>query len=215
MEEETKLFELIIDGELEMEGVNAISFVDHPAIERNWMAFNKEYPTEYKFIEEEDKFLVTGPCMIPNQKIRRIDDLGREFFVFFSRETIAKCNELFFKRNQHNQSNVNHSPFMIDGVTAVESWLIVDSSNDKANAMGFNDFEVGTWMVTFKVSNKALWQAIKAGEVKGFSIEGFFIEQAVSMGYEKRYDEVQLLFENTELTTDELYEALKKIIHKS
>jgi len=228
MEKESKkdkVFELIL-GEDEMkDGVSTISFVEYPAIERDFMFFSKEADS-YKFANEE-KMMVTGPAMIPNRKILRLDENGDEFFVFFTQETIAKSQELFFKRAQHNNSNVEHL-FAIDGVSVVESWTIADPKNDKSSAMGFSGLPTGTWMVTYKVDNEELWSGIKEGTVKGFSIEGQFIEELVKMQKEETveeevapveekvapdvFDEINNILKENK-NSEDIYDAIKKIMN--
>ena len=39
---------------------------------------------------------------------------------------------------------------------------------------GFEDLPDGTWFISAKVNNDAIWSKIKAGEVRGFSVEGNF-----------------------------------------
>ena len=61
-------------------------------------------------------------------------------------------------------------------MTVVESWIIEDEQMDKSKKYGFS-LPVGTWMISMKVENDAIWQKVKDGEVKGFSIEGFFADK--------------------------------------
>jgi len=207
------LYELLInDASNVSEGVESISFVENPAIEEDFMFFSK--PEEsYKFAEKEDKYLVTGPAMIPNQKIYRIDG-RKEFDVFFSEETIAKCNELFFKNSNIKESNIDHNPTKIDGVTVIESWLVEDPTKDKSTALGFTGFPKGTWMVTYKVDNKDLWSKIKSGEVKGFSIEGYFINKLIEMQTTEIdvVTEIESIIFNDTLSADEQFDMISKII---
>ena len=114
-------------------------------------------------------------------------------------------------------SNINHSNFTIDGVTVIESWLIEDPENDKSRALGFKAFPKGTWFATYKIDNKELWQGIKNGEVKGFSIEGFFIDELVSMHKDietptkedKLYNQIGEILENTDLSDDDKYDKIQ------
>ena len=53
-----KVFELRIDDEDELSGIDSISLVDEPAIEVNWVAFNKEKPHEFHIPDgEDDKYI--------------------------------------------------------------------------------------------------------------------------------------------------------------
>ena len=215
------LFELLFDENIDEAGVNLISFVEEPAIEVDWMVFSKNVD-KYKFEIVGDKYLVSGPAMIPNQKIVRMTEDGQLFDVFFSEDTVRKCSESFFKNNNHQTTNVNHSRNMIDGVNVVESWLIEDSANDKSNALGYEGLPKGTWMTTYKVSDITLWEKIKSGEVKGFSIEGFFIDRAVEMQKEdKEFKETEWLYGhietilNSTIPSSEKYTIISSILNKN
>ena len=223
MKDENKrpLFELVFDENMGEGGVDLISFVDSPAIKVDWMVFSKDV-NKYKFSNEGDKFLVTGPAMIPNEKIVRMTDDGKRFDVFFTEDTIRKSSELFFKSNNHQTTNVNHNRKMIEGVTVVESWLIEDPKVDKALALGFEGLPKGTWMATYKVNDIGLWEKIKSGEVKGFSIEGFFIEKAVKMHNKKEefnssewlYEYVETIINSTILPKDK-FSIISLLLNKN
>lgn len=204
------LYELILGDNEIVGGVSAISFVDHPAHESDFMFFSKvKKESAYKFASTDDKFMVTGPALIPNQKIFRLDKDGNAFDVFFSEDTIIKCNELYFKRSQHTESNVQHSNDIIEGVTVVESWIIEDPDNDKSNVLGFTDLPKGTWMVSYKVDDEDLWSQIKDGEVKGFSIEGYFITDLIEMSKTEETKEIDI----SEIAADEeSYNKIAEII---
>jgi len=168
-----KIVELIIDEEQE-NGIDAISIVEHPAIEENFIALNKK--KEYKFQEvDADKRILMGPLLIPNKAIYRKDD-KEDYYIYFTKKTIRKASELFLKEgNQHN-STFEHL-YKIDGLTLVESWIVEDKEKDKSALYGM-DVPVGTWMGSVKVYNDEVWQDyVKSGVVKGFSIEGFFAEK--------------------------------------
>jgi hypothetical protein len=225
-EKKDKVFELVMGENDMIDGVSTISFVEHPAHESEFMYFSKQEES-FKFAKEGEKMMVFGAALIPDMKILRLDKDENPYHVFFSKETIAKSQELFFKRAQHNNSNVEHM-FAIDGVSVVESWIIEDNKNDKSNAMGFN-LPNGTWMVGYKIDNEQLWEGIKDGSVKGFSIEGKFIEELVKMNSEEVevveaekvettiniedgfYDEIESLMKE-DLSDDELYDKLKNIL---
>ena len=165
-----KVFELIITDE--NEGIDAISLVDRPAIEENFIALSKEAP--YTFAEVS-KGIVTGPALIPNKQIYRKDDKGMEFYVYFTEETVEKAALLFFKNGNQNNATVEHKSD-VDGVTTFESWIIQDPEKDKAKALGF-DLPKGTWMISQKVDNPEVLAKVKDGTYRGFSIEGYFADK--------------------------------------
>lgn len=168
-----RIIELIIDEEQE-NGIDAISIVEHPAIEENFIALNQK--KEYKFQEvDKEKRILMGALLIPNKAIYRRDK-NDEYYIYFTKKTIRKASELFLQKgNQHN-STFEHL-YKIDGLTLVESWIVEDKEKDKSAFYGM-DVPVGTWMGSVKVDNEEVWNDyVKTGVVKGFSIEGFFAEK--------------------------------------
>jgi hypothetical protein len=208
------IIELLVDEE-EGTGVDIISFVEYPAIERDFMYFNKA--KDFKFKETDtEKRLVSGPAMIPDEKIIRLDMNDEPYFVYFSEETIRKSSELYFKQSNQNSANFEHEEDVSD-VTVVESWIIEDPENDKSNALGFSDLPKGTWMVTYKVYSDEVWDRIKDGEVLGFSVEGLFGQKLED--FKKVNEEEVLLAEISKLlksnmTENEMYDIIKEKMNK-
>jgi len=167
-----KIIELIIDEENEISGIEAISVVENPAIEEDFIALKEHKDIKLAEVDAEQRILM-GPALIPNKKIFRKGEED-DYYIYFSEDTVRKASELFFIKSKHQNSTFEHS-FELSDMSVVESWLIEDSKNDKASAYGF-DLPKGTWMVSMKVLNDDVWKAVKAGEVKGFSIEGYFAD---------------------------------------
>ncbi len=168
-----EVIELIIDEEKLQSGIEAISVVEHPAIEENFVALSKEY----KFEQVNEKRLLVGPLLIPDKKIYRRDG-NKEYYVFFSKDTIRKASELYLMRGYQNNATYEHKE-SVDGLTLVESWIIDSKENDKSNHFSM-DLPEGTWMGAIKVNNDVLWEDyVKTGQVKGFSIEGYFVDKLV------------------------------------
>jgi hypothetical protein len=166
-----EVIELILDEDNLKQGVYAVSVVEHPAIEEDWVALNKHY-VELKEVDEEKRLLM-GAALIPDKKILRIDEKTKqEYYIFFTKETIRKASELFLKRNKQSNATYEHMK-EVNGMTVVESWIVEDEKQDKSAFYGFS-LPVGTWVISMKVDNNDVWQKVKAGEVKGFSIEGYF-----------------------------------------
>lgn len=165
-----KVYELIVTNE--SEGVSAISLVDRPAIEENFITFSEEYKYEFKQIT---KGIVTGPALIPDKKIYRKDKKGVEFYVYFTTETIEKAVELYFKNGNQNTNTEQHKK-NIEGVTTFESWIIENPEIDKSKALGFN-LPKGTWMISQKIDNPEILEKVKDGTYRGFSIEGYFSDK--------------------------------------
>ncbi len=163
-----ELYELILQDE--EDGVFATSFVDSPAIERDFVFFGKEI--NFQAVSEEKK-LVAGPLLIPNKKILRLDGEGKPYYVFFTPETIEKIARKFMKNKYNDAVTVEHER-KVGGIHLTESWLIEQSAKDKSNIYGFT-LPKGTWFGVYDVSgNPKVWQDVKDGKFNGFSIEGLF-----------------------------------------
>jgi hypothetical protein len=171
-----KLYELKInEDELNgsEQGIYAISLVEDPAIEENWIYFSKEESEEKVLLQAEDdeQQTLVGAVLIPNKKILRRDpQTGEEYTIYFEPETIKQAEELYFKNKNNDKFTVDHKR-PVNDVYVFESWIVEDINNDKSRAYGL-DVPVGTWMVKAKVENSRVWQEVKNGAYKGFSIEG-------------------------------------------
>jgi len=167
------LYEMSIKDETESEvEVSAIALVDSPAIEKAFYAFDENTnPLAFSQIKE-DEYLIVGPAMIPDMKIYRNDPDFGEYQVFFSKETVVKIAEKFYKKAFQSNVNLMHnSEQMVEGVTYFLSF-IRDSAKGMVGLAG--DYPEGTWFVGARVQNPAVWEKIKSGEITGFSVEGVF-----------------------------------------
>jgi len=171
-EEEIKVIEYTIDDSGYL-GVHAMSLVENPAIEVDFVALSKTRKVQQAAVEEGERKMVYGAVMLPEQLIYRVDAVGREYYCKYSKETINKIAQEYLKRNMHHNSNLEHE-IPIAGCTVVESW-ITEGQFDKSQNFGFN-FPEGTWCIGMKIDNDEVWASIKQGDVKGFSLEGFFTE---------------------------------------
>ena len=165
------IVELFIDETDEVSGIEAISVVENPAIEENFIALKNQ---EFKLAEvDKEKRILMGAALIPNKPIYRTNG-KQEYYIYFSKSTVRKASELFFINGNQSNSTLEHQ-LELKGLTAVESW-IVESEQDKSRMYDLN-VPMGTWMVSMKVNNDDVWKKVKAGEVKGFSIEGYFADK--------------------------------------
>jgi hypothetical protein len=164
------IYELVIEDE-KIDEVFAISLVESPAIESNFIYFDKE---EIRFAAvSDDKRLVMGPILIPDKKIIRVDGAGMPYHVFFKPETIKRLSEMYLQKKYTDKATLEHDE-KINGVNLVESWIVESRVKDKSAVYGLS-MPVGTWMGTFKIDNDEIWNDyVKEGKVKGFSIEGLF-----------------------------------------
>jgi hypothetical protein len=168
-----EIIELLIDETKLETGINAVSVVESPAIEENFVALNK-HEVELKEVDTEKRILM-GAALVPNKQIyRRVKD--KEFYIFFSEDTVRKASELFLMRSNQNNATLEHEKKMLEGMSVVESWIIEDEKTDKSRLYNFN-LPKGTWMISMKVNNDEIWNKVKAGDVKGFSIEGYFVDK--------------------------------------
>jgi hypothetical protein len=160
----------IIDVEDSEMGLKTVSLVSDPAIQINWIKFNKQ--SEIKLaIQNEDKRIIFTPVLIPNQLIYR-NIAGEEFNLMFDKETIELVEQKWVKDNLSSAVDIEHSSKLIDGVTFFESVLL---NNERfATAKGFEGLPEGTWFLTGKVESDDVWTKIKSGEVNGVSIDGLF-----------------------------------------
>ena len=167
-----KIIELVLDDE-QVTGIEAISVVENPAIEEDFIALKNE---EVKLAEvSNEKRILLGALLIPNKPIyrRKGDD---EYYIYFSKSTVEKASQLYLMNGNQSKATLEHQ-HSINGLTLVESWIVEDEVQDKSRKYGLN-VPVGTWMGSVKVNNDQIWEEfVKTGKVKGFSIEGYFADK--------------------------------------
>lgn len=151
--------------------VSFVALVDKPAIKKNWNAFKDIQKFE---IISEDKRIISGPIMLADSPIYRRDDVYGEYYVAFSKDTIVKIVQKFFKKRYQSNINLEHSQdFQVEGVTMFESF-ISDKDRGIMPMKGFEDAPWGSWFGSMFVENDKVWSEIKDGTFKGFSVEGIF-----------------------------------------
>lgn len=166
--DDLELFELIIDEDDNTEGVFSNSLVSSPAIERGFVWLSSQ---EIKLESvDTDKRLVAGPILIPNKKILRQDEGGMPYTIFFTPDTIEKMSRKFMKNKYTSEMTIEHGRKKVDGIYLTESWIVESPSKDKSNLYGFT-LPKGTWFGIYKIDNDSVWEQVKRGDVKGFSVE--------------------------------------------
>jgi hypothetical protein len=151
--------------------VNYIALVDKPAIKMNWQSFKEAHQ---RFAIDEEKRIVSGPLMVADMKIYRKDQEFGEYYAVFNAESIEKIAQKFYQKGFQSNVNLMHDEGMIvEGATMFESW-IVNRELGKMPMKGYEDVTDGSWFGSFKVNNDAVWQMVKDGLIKGFSVEGLF-----------------------------------------
>ena len=180
-----KLYDISIDPTDFETGLNAISLVENPAVEVDFLAFAKDEPAVLQFADEE-RHIITGIALLADTPIYRIAPDGTEYYVRFTKDCIRQLVEKYFKFGLTNSVNIEHKDNQfVDGVTMLESYII-----DKERGICPSEFASapdGSWVVSYKVNNLDVWDKIKTGEVMGFSIQGIFhlVESKLEMNNNK------------------------------
>lgn len=195
-----RIIELVLDEEQEESGIEAISIVENPAIEEEFVALKNQ---EIKLAEvSKDKKLLMGALLVPNKPIYRKSGED-EYYIYFSKDTISKASQLYLKNGNQNNSTLEHQ-HKLSGLTLVESWIVESETQDKSRLYNLN-VPVGTWMGTVKVNNDEIWnEYVKTNKVKGFSIEGYFADKM-----ESKKEEIKEKFETED---DILLKSIKDIL---
>ena len=204
----------IVVNEDDDTGVDVVSFVERPAIQKDFMLFSQQFvepgakESEEEFIsrcipymigegmeqeqaaavcyskweirkfqaysvQDEEKRIVTGPAMLADLPIYRYDDVRGEYYVTFDAPTIWTIAKKFVRKNFYKAVNTDHETPVDSGVHMIESYFI-DRERGVMPPKGYEDAKDGSWFLTYLVDNDELWAKVKAGEWKGFSVEGFF-----------------------------------------
>lgn len=181
-----KTFEMIIDNEA-TDGVYAISLVDRPAIEEDFILLSKEdrIIVDIKLAKNDTiRKVVTGPILIPDKVIPR-----NGYNIVFSKDTVRKLSENYIIDGKKDNVTLQHS-VSVNKVYMIESWIVEDTEMDKSAKLGLS-LPVGTWCGSFKVLDDGLWtEYIESGILKGFSLEGNFGKKEVKMGSCGHYHEL-------------------------
>jgi len=214
----TKIVELVISDESEELTIDAISLVTSPAIEQDFVFFGKDKNNLTLAKIDEEKRMLVSPALIPNKQIFRYDpNTDSNYYVYFSKETVRQASELYLKHNNHHKATYQHED-RVSGVLTIESW-IKEGDQDKSKLYGF-DLPDGTWFVKMKIENDEMWSKIKDGELKGLSIEGYFINKMEKMGKQQFSNEEilealsELIKEKTELKAEKVELGLMDDINK-
>ena len=164
-----KLQEVELTIEDAKDGVFAISLVENPAIEKDFIALSSD-KIELKVIDEERR-IVVGFALVPDKRIyRRVKD--KEFNIYFSANTIRECQELYMKNLNLQNFTLEHKD-ETNGISVIESWIVEDAKNDKSNLYNLNA-QGGEWVIMSKIDNEQVWSEVKDGTYKGYSIEAKF-----------------------------------------
>ena len=168
--------------------------VDKPAIEKNFLAFKDQL----RFTVDQEKRIVSGPAMLADMLIYRNDPEGLgEYYTTFDKQSISTIVQKFFKKGFIKNFNLMHSADQkVDGITIFESFM-TDEARGIKPMKGFEDAKEGSWFISAYVADDGVWEKVKSGEVKGFSVEGIFNQMPVKM---------------QKLSADEALEKIKRIV---
>lgn len=157
-----KQYTIGLDSEVE-----AISIVDEPAVESNFIFLSEQKPL---FLESDEKHLVYGVALRADFPIyRRYNE--EEFYVTFTKECVEQLSQKFLKNGFQKNWTTDHED-AVRGISVVESWIKTDMEHDKSIALGLDkDIELGSWFIGAKIEDEEIWKQIKDGTFKGFSIE--------------------------------------------
>jgi hypothetical protein len=145
-------------------GKSALSWAESKIRQSEKMSFE---------IQDEEERIISGPLMLADTPIYRYDSSG-EYYVVFTADTIKKIAQKYFKKGYQSNVNLMHDNGMtVEGVTMFESWIVDEKRGIKA-MKGFEDVKDGSWFGSFKVENEDVWELVKEGKLKGFSVEGVF-----------------------------------------
>jgi hypothetical protein len=183
-------YRMVLDSANTEHGVQTVSLVQNPAIQRGWVALSAAEPTTAKRFhfseatEGAQKQVLTGPALLPGQEILRLDDKGEPFYITFDAATIEATARQFAAGGHHNSTNQDHAT-ALSGNVVYESWIVADPEKDKAAALGLT-VEPGTWMLSIHIPDTAYWEnEVKTGNKTGFSIEGLFSTEQLTLSAAK------------------------------
>lgn len=176
-----------------------ISLVDLPAVESDFQKFGKAVRVQ---MESEEKRLIIGCVMRAGFPIYRVDERG-EYYTSFSAETIRTMAEKYLEENRQNRVNLMHAGEEVRGVQMVQ--LFIKDTAKGISPAGFEDIEDGSLFAEFHVVDDEIWDWIKEGILRGFSLEGFFtMENTTNQENMKKLKEMlaKIISKFTEVTTD-------------
>nr|WP_303883377.1 XkdF-like putative serine protease domain-containing protein [Dysgonomonas mossii] len=160
----------------DLTGIYAISFVDFPANQVDFIALDRQQ--ELHLSRDTAKQVLTGVVLKPGQLIYRHSPQTGDYYIRFSEEQVEKIARKMMKTGValHSTTHQHQSP--LTGNYLTELWIVEDPENDKSKALGFSDLPKGTLMCSYKIEDKNYWEKeVMSGHVKGFSLEGFFSQQ--------------------------------------
>lgn len=186
-----------------------ISLVDYPATESDFVAFAKENQLVKFSVENEEKRLVRGLVMAANLPIYRVHPNFGEYYIVYEPETIRLMAEKYLKDGFQNNVDLMHDGQLVDGVNMVQ-FFIKDTANG-ISPKPFEDYDDGSLFAEFHVENDAVWEQIKNGDFKGFSLEGFFTIEPMEFNKQENNNNTDK-YNKTMSKLNKIKEMLKSIL---
>lgn len=173
------IYEAKITG-MDNTGIFALSFVDFPANDHNFVALKARVPVKLKL--DKQKQVLTGVVLVPDQLIYRYDQALGEYYLRFTAPDIEKIAQKMMRTGVALQTTTHQHEKPLRGNYLTELWIVSDPKRDKAVALGLGELPAGTLVASYKISDPNYWRTeVMTGNVKGFSIEGLFNFNNVNM----------------------------------
>lgn len=202
------VFELTANEDVNSEyELQAISLVDKPAIKEMFVAF----ADEKVFLADMDRHIVSGPVLIPNQLIERYNENGN-YYLTMNEQTIQQLAIKYLKKGYNNNVTVMHNQDIEVPNVSLFEMFIADKERGVQHLKGFEHLPNGTLYASFYVENDEVWNAVKDGTFKGFSIEGNFLAKKVELSEDEKLNQIKaLLSENLDDQT--MFEKINFILN--
>ena len=191
--------------------VFAVSLVDAPAVESNFIALSKQKQQINFKIQSEEKRMLYGVALRADFDIYRCYG-EEEFYINFSKDAVRRLMTKFMKNHAQNNFTTDHMDFA-QGLTVVESWIVDNVDNDKANNLGLENFSEGSWIIGVKVDDDEMWQSVKEGRWCGFSVEAFCDLEEITKEIKNNSHKSDKVMAKKSVKMDEILENIKNIIN--
>lgn len=191
--------------------VFAVSLVDEPAVDSNFIALSKQKPMEFK-VQDEEKRMLYGVALRADYPIyRRYGE--DEFYLVFDKEAIERLVNKFMSNYSQKNFTVDHME-SAEGIVITESWIVNDVNNDKASSLGLENFSEGSWVIGAKINNDEIWRSVKEGRWGGFSIESWIdMEEIEEFGKITKDKSIDMPTEKNKV--EEMFDKIKDIISQA
>lgn len=170
-----KVFYIKVNDSLDdITGMDAISLVDFPAVNKNFLCFSEQKQVKKLQFADAQKHIITGVVCLADTPIYRWNEQIGDYYVVFSKETIRQMVEKYSKQGLWNSVNLQHNDDdFINSAIMLETYLV-----DKERGIvpkEFAEIPDGSWIASFKITDDKMWNyIINSGELNGFSLQGMF-----------------------------------------